>query len=154
MACASPKAPTGGERDTKPPAIIESASTPNKQTNFQEKEITITFDEWTTLKDIYTQLVISPLMPHAPEIKQKGKGIVIKLPDSLRANTTYTINFGNAIADLNEGNILENYAFIFSTGNVLDSIRLSGNVTYAFTLKPADGAWVMLYPVNEDSAVY
>ncbi|MEP6646399.1 MAG: Ig-like domain-containing protein [Saprospiraceae bacterium] len=154
IACASPRSPTGGAKDVKPPAIVEEQSTPNKQTNFHEKQITIVFDEWIILKDIYTQLVVSPLMPHDPDIKQKGKGLVIKLPDSLRANTTYTINFGNAIADLNENNVLENYAFVFSTGNELDSVRLTGNVINAFTLKPADGVWVMLYQVGEDSAIY
>ncbi|MEP6794802.1 MAG: Ig-like domain-containing protein [Saprospiraceae bacterium] len=154
LGCASPRQPTGGLKDTKPPDIIEKESTPNKQTNFHEKEITILFDEWITMKDVYTQLVVSPLMPHDPDIRQKGKAIIIKLPDSLKAETTYTINFGNAIADLNEGNILENYAFIFSTGKVLDSIQLTGSVTNALTLKPADGVWVMLYPVVEDSAVY
>ncbi|MGB4850066.1 MAG: Ig-like domain-containing protein [Saprospiraceae bacterium] len=154
LGCASPKGPTGGPKDTKPPAIIEKESTPNKQINFHEKEITILFDEWITMKDVYTQLVVSPLMPHDPDIRQKGKGIIIKLPDSLKAETTYTINFGNAIADLNEGNTLENYAFVFSTGSVLDSISLIGSVTNALTLKPADGVWVMLYPVGEDSAVY
>ncbi|HZV68855.1 MAG TPA: Ig-like domain-containing protein [Saprospiraceae bacterium] len=154
FACASPKAPTGGLKDETPPAIVEEESTPNKQINFHEKEITIIFDEWVTLKEIYTQLVVSPLMPHNPEVKQKGKGIVIKLPDSLSAETTYTINFGSAIADLNEGNVLDNYAFVFSTGSFLDSIRLMGSVTNALTLKPADGVWVMLYPAGEDSAVY
>lgn len=154
ISCASPKAPTGGVKDTMPPVIIEAESTPNKQINFHSKEIIIVFDEWVTMKDIHTQLVVSPLMPHNPDIRQKGKGIIIKLPDSLMAETTYTINFGNAIADLNEGNVLENYAFVFSTGNVLDSIKLSGTVTNAVTLKPADGVWVMLYPVGEDSAVY
>lgn len=154
IGCASPKAPTGGAKDTKPPAIIEKESTPNKQTNFHEKEINIVFDEWITMKDVYSQLVVSPLMPHDPDIRQKGKGIIIKLPDSLKAETTYTINFGNAIADLNEGNVLENYAFIFSTGKNLDSIRLTGIVTNALTLKPAEGVWAMLYPVGEDSAVY
>jgi hypothetical protein len=154
LACASPKAPTGGPKDEAPPAIVEAESTPNKQTNFHEKEIVITFDEWVTLKEIYSQLVVSPPMPHNPEIKQKGKALIIKLPDSLRSETTYTINFGNSITDLNEGNVLENYAFIFSTGNVLDSLRLSGAVINAQTLKPADGVWVMLYPIELDSAVY
>lgn len=154
VACASPKAPTGGEKDVTPPSIIAEESTPNQQTNFKEDKITITFDEWFTLKDAATQLVISPLMPKQPEIKQKGKSIIISLPDSLREETTYTINFGNAIADINEGNVLENYAFVFSTGAVLDSNKMSGKVINALTLTPADGIWVMLYPVGEDSAVY
>jgi len=154
IACASPKPLTGGPKDTLPPRILDYESTPNKQTNFHEKEITITFDEWIELKNVDQQLVISPLMPKKPEIKQKGKGIVITLPDSLKDNTTYTLNFGNAIQDLNEGNPLENFSFIFSTGAFLDSIQLGGKVTDAATLKPGIDLWVMLYPTGNDSAVY
>lgn len=152
--CAAPKSPTGGPRDELPPVIIQEESTPNQQTNFKEDEITITFDEWFTIKDVASQLVISPLMPEQPVVKQKGKSIIISLPDSLRENTTFTLNFGSSIADLNEGNVLENYAFVFSTGDVLDSVKMSGKVTNAVTLVPAEGVWVMLYPVGEDSAVY
>ena len=152
--CASPKPIEGGPADTTPPTIIESESTPNQQVNFDQDVITITFDEWITLKDVYTQLVISPLMPDDPEITQKGKSVIIELPDSLREETTYTINFGNAITDLNEGNILENFVFVFSTGDELDSIRINGTVIDAVTLKPADDLWVMLYKTGEDSAVY
>lgn len=153
-ACASPKSPTGGDIDKTPPKIIEEVSTPNEQVNFHEKQITVTFDEWVTLKDIYTQLVVSPLMKSRPNIRQKGKSLIITLPDSLAENTTYTLNFGNAIQDLNEGNILENYVFVFSTGPALDSINLGGKVIDAVTLKPAAGVWVMLYPTGIDSAVY
>ena len=154
LACASPKSPTGGPEDTTPPRIIDEESTPNRQTNFSEDKITITFDEWVTLKDVKTQLVISPLMPDEPEIKQKGKSVIVELPDSLLKNTTYTLNFGDAITDLNEGNVLDNFVFVFSTGPVLDSIKLSGSVIDAVTLKPVKDVWVMLYPVGEDSAVY
>ncbi len=152
--CASPRAPTGGPDDILPPVIIEEESTPNYQTLFNEEKITITFDEWFTLKDVFTQLVISPLMPVQPKVEQKGKSIVITLPDSLKEETTYTINFGNAISDLNAGNVLENFAFVFSTGTELDSSKLTGKVINAVTLAPADAVWVMLYPVGEDSAVY
>lgn len=154
VSCASPQPITGGTKDESPPSIIEEASTPNKQTNFKSKEIVLLFDEWVTLNDIYNQMVISPLMPDDPEITQKGKAIVIALPDSLRENTTYTMNFGNAITDLNEGNILENYVFVFSTGPELDSLSLNGIVTDAITLKPMEDVWVMLYPTGIDSAVY
>jgi hypothetical protein len=154
FACAAPKAPTGGPKDETPPMVVEGESTPNYQTNFVPEEIIITFDEWFNLKDAQSQVVISPLMPENPEIKQKNKTIVITVPDSLSEETTYTINFGNAIADLNEGNILENYSFVFSTGSVLDSAKLSGKVINAETLQPAEGVWVMLYPFGEDSAVY
>jgi hypothetical protein len=154
FACASPKPLSGGPKDALPPRILDYESTPNKQTNFHQKEITITFDEWIELKGVDQQLVISPLMPKKPEIKQKGKSIIITLPDSLRENTTYTLNFGNAIQDLNEGNKLENFSFIFSTGDFLDSIKLSGIVTDATTLKPSPDTWVMLYPTGLDDIVY
>ncbi|MEO5905438.1 MAG: Ig-like domain-containing protein [Saprospiraceae bacterium] len=154
LACASPKSPTGGPEDITPPRIIDEESTPNRQTNFTDNKITITFDEWVSLKDVNSQLVVSPLMPDEPEIKQKGKSVIIELPDSLLENTTYTLNFGDAITDLNEGNVLDNFVFVFSTGPVLDSIQLSGSVIDAVTLKPAKDVWVMLYPVDEDSVVY
>ena len=154
LACASPQPLSGGPKDVMPPTIIESTSTPNRQTSFHGKQITINFDEWIVLKDINSQLVVSPLMPKPPEVKQKGKAIIITLPDSLKANTTYTLNFGSAIQDLNEGNKLDNYSFIFSTGAFLDSIQLNGKVTNATTLQPAADVWVMLYPPGNDSIVY
>jgi hypothetical protein len=154
LSCAAPKAPTGGPKDETPPAIIWEESTPNKQTYFKDKKVTITFDEWITLKDVNTQLVISPFLEESPEVVMKGKSIIISLPDSLKPETTYTFNFGNSIADLNEGNILEHFTFAFSTGAVLDSSQVSGNVIDAVTLKPVENIWVMLYPVGEDSAVY
>lgn len=154
IGCASPRAPTGGDKDITPPRIISEESSPNHQTNFSEKEITITFDEWVTLKDVLSQLVISPLMPMPPEVKLKGKSVIVELPDSLREETTYTINFGSAIADLNEGNILENFSFVFSTGPVLDSVSVFGRIVDAVTLMPAPEVLVMLHPANADSAIY
>jgi hypothetical protein len=152
--CASPRPLTGGDKDVTPPRIVAEESTPNKQVNFSGNEVTITFDEWIQLKDIYSQLIVSPLMPKDPDINLKGRSIIIELPDSLMDNTTYSINFGNAIIDLNEGNILENYSFVFSTGPVLDSISLQGQVMDAVTLTSADGVWVMLHEHGVDSAVY
>lgn len=137
-----------------PPRILTDESTPNRQIRFAGNQIVVSFDEWVQLKDVYTQLIVSPPLPAGPEIKLKGKSVVIDLPDSLREETTYTLQFGNAIADLNEGNVLENFAFVFSTGERLDSATLGGLVIDAVTLKPAEGIWVMLYPFLEDSAVY
>ncbi len=154
IGCASPKPLSGGPKDTTPPVIIESASTPNRQTSFTEKQIIITFDEWVDVNDVDAQLVISPLMPKKPQIKLKGKAMIITLPDSLKPNTTYTMNFGGGIKDINEGNKLENFSFIFSTGTFLDSIQLDGKVTDAATLQPAADTWVMLYPTGNDSMVY
>lgn len=154
FACASPKAPSGGPDDVTPPAIIEAESTPNFQTYFQEDEIVLTFDEWVTIKDVHNQMIISPLLPAKPDIRQKGKSIIITLPDSLQEETTYSINFGNSIADLNAGNALSNYSFVFSTGEALDSIQLSGTVLDAVSLQPVPDIWVMLHPAGIDSAVY
>lgn len=153
-ACASPQPLKGGDPDTTPPALIEEASTPNRQTRFTEKEIVLTFDEWTVLKDINKQLIISPLMPGTPEIRQKGKSIIIELPDSLRENTTYSLQFGSAITDLNEGNILSNYSFVFSTGDVLDSISLSGYVEMGDVPKPAVGILILVHPADRDSNIF
>ncbi len=152
--CASPRAPTGGDKDELPPVLLEEESTPNQQVNFKEREILLTFDEWFTLKDVISQLVISPLMPKQPTVKQKGKSILIALPDSLKEETTYTINFGRSIADLNEGNVLENFSFVFSTGPVLDSVYISGRVMDSKSLKPMSDVLVMLHSIQEDSAVY
>lgn len=154
LACAAPQVPSGGPKDTTPPRIVDEESTPNRQTRFQEKQVVVTFDEWVQLKDVYAQLIVSPPMPKEPDIKLKAKSVVIALPDSLRPETTYTLHFGNAIADLNENNVLENYSFVFSTGERLDSASMSGTVIDAVTLKPAEGVWVMLYPYAADSAVY
>lgn len=154
LACAAPQVPSGGPKDTTPPRIIAEESTANRQTRFQDRQIVVTFDEWVQLKDVYTQLIVSPPMPAEPEVKLKGKSLVIALPDSLRPQTTYTLHFGNAIADLNENNVLENFSFVFSTGERLDSASMSGTVIDAVTLKPAEGIWVMLYPFAADSAVY
>ena len=100
VSCAAPKAPTGGPKDETPPSIILEESTPNKQTYFKDKKVTITFDEWITLKEVNTQLVISPFLPESPEVTMKGNSIIIELPDSLKPETTYTFNLYNSIADL------------------------------------------------------
>lgn len=152
--CAVPQIPTGGDKDETPPKIIDEKSTPNFQTNFTGTEILLSFDEWVVLEKVNTQLITSPLMPQEPEVKLKGKSVVIKLPENLKENTTYTLQFGDAIRDLNESNKLDNYAFVFSTGPNLDSASLAGRVVDAVKLTPAENIWVALYPVQEDSAVF
>ncbi len=147
-ACAVIKPPEGGPKDETPP-VVKKTIPKNTSTNFSGKEIEITFDEYITLNDIENQLIISPPLDKKPEFKQKGHSIVAKLESPLRENTTYKFYFGDAIADLNEKNILKNYSLTFSTGNYIDSLGFSGKVLMASDLTPAKNALVSLYPEIE-----
>lgn len=155
-ACAVQKDPLGGPKDEDPPVLDSIKSTANYQVNFDEEVITLRFDEFIQLKNQFTQIVYSPPLKKKPEIKQRGKKIKIDFSDAdtLKANTTYTINFGEAIQDLNEGNIMDNFRFVFSTGPVIDSLEFGGIVTDDMTGEPAAEVLVMLYETFEDSIVY
>ncbi|MEI6822619.1 MAG: Ig-like domain-containing protein [Bacteroidota bacterium] len=148
--CANIGMPTGGPKDVTPPKVLKSIPK-NYSTQFKGKEIEITFDEFIKFKDLNSQLLISPPLKNTPDIKIKGKNIVVKINDTLRENTTYTMFFGDAIVDLNEENILPSYEFVFSTGNVLDSLTMTGKVLNAFTQKPEKDIYVMLYDKYDDS---
>ena len=142
--CANRVTPTGGQKDILPPEIVKVI--PNNETvNFSAKKIVIAFNEYIQLKDIATQLVISPLIFPPPTIAVINKNLVIELPDSLSPNTTYTIHFGNAIVDNNEGNVFPGYSYVFSTGNELDSLKLTGVILNAETNKPEKGTLALLY---------
>ena len=148
--CANIGMPTGGPKDVTPPKVLKSIPK-NYSTQFKGNEIEITFDEFIKFKDLNSQLLISPPLKNTPDIKIKGKNIVVKINDTLRENTTYTMFFGDAIVDLNEENILPSYEFVFSTGNVLDSLTMTGKVLNAFTQKPEKDIYVMLYDKYDDS---
>jgi hypothetical protein len=149
--CANPVAPEGGPKDVTPPKVILS-DPPSFSTHFHKKEIHITFDEYIQLKDQNSQVNISPpLLPHT-DIRLRGKSIYIKLSDSLKSKTTYSINFGDAISDLTEGNVLHNYTYVFSTGSYIDSLSLSGRVLTAFDLVPQKDVLAMLY-INENDSL-
>lgn len=148
--CAQVKAPTGGPKDEDPPR--DSLSFPsNFSTNFQTKHVTVRFTEYIKLNNINQKLLVSPIMPEDPDISVKGKKLNITLPDSLAPNTTYTINFSDAIEDITEGNAMENYSYVFSTGSVLDSLSITGMVVNAETPQPEEGVFVMLYQETNDS---
>lgn len=149
-ACANPVAPTGGPRDTEPPVILHSEPE-NGSVNFDAAEIRLTFNEFIQLKNLSQQFLSSPPFIKTPETRLHGKSLIIKLTEELRPNTTYTLFFGNAISDFNEGNALDNYRFVFSTGPVLDSMELKGKVINAKTLTPEKEVFVMLYDRYEDS---
>lgn len=148
--CASVQQPMGGPKDETPPKIL-SIVPENLTRNFDKREIQITFDEFVRLKNEFTEISISPDMEEAPLYKIKKKTLIITLPDSLEENTTYSINFGNAIADFNEGNELKGFSYVFSTGPEIDSLSISGNVINALNLEPEPEVSVLLIPTKQDS---
>lgn len=149
--CAKVSSPTGGPRDKKPPVVIKTEPI-NGQTNFHGKKISITFDEFVVLDKITDKFMVSPPMSKRPDISIKGKNVVIEYEDDLKDSTTYTLYFQDAIRDLNESNPIDNYQFVFSTGSVLDSLSVTGNVLSAFSLDPPENALVLLYGNKADSA--
>jgi len=157
--CANPGSPTGGPKDEMPPVML-SSSPENSSTNFKTDNITIKFDELIKFKDLKKQLVISPPMKHDPIIKPSGGAmdkVKIKILDTLAENTTYTINFGNALQDNNEGNVYNNFRYIFSTGDYIDSLSISGKISDAFMDSFEKNTMVMLYRVDSsftDSTIF
>ena len=157
--CAKRGRPTGGEKDVIAPILI-SASPNQESIQFDAKKIKISFDEYVKLKDINKQLIVSPPLKSALDITPVGtasKIITIKIIDTLRKNTTYTINFGNSVVDNNEGNPLKSFKYVFSTGSYIDSLKLSGDVSDAYNRKTASDVMVMLYEMDStfnDSIIY
>lgn len=150
VSCAQRSPLTGGEKDIIPPKV-KKATPENESVNFSEKTIEVLFDEFVRLDNFQSQLIISPLMPEEPDIVLRGKKLMIKINSELKPNTTYSINFGDAIKDITEGNPYPNYKYVFSTGEFIDSLSYSGVVLDAFSLQPKEGVFVMLYDVFEDS---
>lgn len=150
VSCANIVSPEGGPRDTRPPQVLAS-DPPDRSLHFQSREIQIFFDEFVALKDAASQLFISPPLDKNPELRIRGKSVVVLLPDSLRPNTTYTLYFGNAIRDITEGNILADYTYSFSTGAVRDSLQLEGSLHDAFSGELVKDALICLYSGVEDS---
>ncbi len=154
-ACANPITPDGGPRDTQPPRVDTTLSTPNFQVNFEKQPIELTFDEWVTLSDVFNQVLISPPLEFDPDISLKKRTLTITFDEreELRESATYSIQFGEAIKDLNEGNPADDLRFVFSTGPVLDSLRVRGILTDAQTGAPVEDALFLLYENTADSVV-
>lgn len=149
-ACASVQSPTGGPRDTEPPKIVKE--TPKNLTrNFSAKEIQIEFDEFIKLVNEYTEISISPAIDIPPVYKARKQILEIKFDQKLEEKTTYTINFGKAITDVNESNVLKNYTYVFSTGNEIDSLSIGGNVINSITREKLKDVTVFILPVRQDS---
>lgn len=147
--------PTGGAKDVTPPKVT-SYKPANKSKFFKAKSFAITFDEYVDVKEASSQIVVSPPLNEPPEIIKKGKSIIVKWTDTLKQNTTYTVNFGNSIADVNEGNVLDNLVYAFTTGAVIDSLSMQGTLVHGDNLLPEKGVLVMLYTENAytDSTPY
>ncbi|MCI2228789.1 Ig-like domain-containing protein [Polaribacter sp. MSW13] len=157
--CARTGRPEGGPKDEDAPLFVTS-SPPYNTINFNKKEIKIEFDEYITLKDLNKQLVVSPPLKNPPLISPQGtpsKFIKIEILDTLVKNTTYIFNFGNAVRDNNESNILENFKYVFSTGNYIDSLTNSGSIKDAVSYKRPSKVNLLLYKIDSsytDSLVY
>jgi uncharacterized protein (DUF2141 family) len=149
--CANIQRPMGGPRDKTPPKLLK-ATPANPTRNFNAKIIQLDFDEYFKLNNIYQEITISPEMTKQPEYLIKKKSLVIKLKDTLQKNTTYVINFGKAIADVNEGNILKNFTYVFSTGTVIDSLRITGTVRNVQTQAKEKDVTVMLFRLKQDTS--
>ena len=152
-ACASVVAPTGGKKDETAPKLKEVVP-PEQTVNFSSEKVVFTFDEYIQLLDKDKQLVISPIIEPAPTFEVKGKKLTITFKKKLKDNTTYTINFGNAVADLHESNPLAGFRYVFSTGTYVDTLFVRGNVVFAENLKSEKGILVMLYTSEDDSLPY
>lgn len=150
--CASIGRPEGGARDEEPPVFVSSNPAPGT-TNMTAKRITVTFNENIQLEDAFSKVVTSPPSKTPPTVRANGKHLTVEFRDTLVANATYTIDFADAIKDLNEGNILDGFALEFSTGDSIDSLRISGMVLEAKTLEPQQGMLVGIHSNLSDTAL-
>ena len=150
--CANIVPPQGGPRDTIPPVLLKS-NPGDSARNFTGNKIVFSFDEFVDVQDIQGNLLVSPMARINPVVDFKLREITVKLKDSLEANTTYTLDFGKAVKDITEGNILKDFRYTFSTGPYIDSLELEGSVIMAETAKPDSTLIVMLHTSKDDSAV-
>ena len=149
--CANMSRPGGGPRDETPPVFIKSTPVPNAL-NVSKQKVEIEFDEIIQVAKPSEKVIVSPPQKDMPEIRTSGRKITVILKDSLLPNTTYTIDFSDAISDNNEGNPMGNYTYSFSTGEVIDTMEVSGYVLESENLEPIKGILVGLYADHADSA--
>lgn len=145
VACASIGSPDGGMYDETPPRVVSSTPS-DKSTSNNKKKIYINFDEYIKLENANEKVIVSPPQIEPANIRAEGKKIKVELFDTLKENTTYTVDFSDAITDNNEGNPMGNYTFSFSTGDVIDTMQVAGTVLNAEDLEPIKGILVGLYP--------
>lgn len=150
--CATIIPPEGGPRDSLPPVLV-SASPADSTLNFSSRTIVFSFDEYVNADNYMQEMIVSPIPVNIPTVNRKLRTVTVRLRDTLEPNTTYTINFGNTIKDVNEANIKKNFTYIFSTGSYFDSLEYSGNVVLAETGGVDSTLTVMLHKTNIDSAL-
>ena len=150
--CATIIPPEGGPKDTLPP-VLRRANPKDSSRNFTGKLITLSFDEYVDADNYQQELIVSPVPANMPTVTRKLNTITIKLKDSLESNTTYSLNFGNTIKDVNEKNIIKNFTYTFSTGTYFDSLGFSGNVLLSQTGEIDSTLTIMLHKTNIDSAL-
>ena len=149
--CASIGNPSGGARDEDPPRFVRANPAPGS-VNVDPSNINIDFNELVNVKDAFSKVVLSPPTKNTPRVSTRGHRVVVNITDTLLPNTTYTIDFGDAIEDNNEANKIQNFAYTFSTGPTLDSLRIAGMVLGAEDMEPQQGIFVGAYISKEDSA--
>lgn len=151
-ACANMGRPEGGPRDTEAPRFVRSNPMPGAR-NASPQKLVAYFDENIQLQDAFNKVVVSPPQKTAPSVSANGRRLTVEFKDTLPANTAITVDFADAIKDLNEGNVLDGFALDFSTGKDLDTLRISGMVLGAENLEPAQGMLVGVYRDLSDSAI-
>jgi len=151
LSCAKINSPSGGPKDLDPPVILKSQPE-NSTVMFSGKSFVVTFDEFVVLDKITEKFMVSPPLKTKPEIRLKGKNLVVSWEETLADSTTYTFYFQDAIRDNNESNAIPNFQYVFSTGPILDSLSLSGNVFNAFDLEVVPDVLVMMYSNLSDTA--
>jgi hypothetical protein len=150
--CANIVPPAGGFRDSLPP-LLEKANPVDSSRNFTGNKINLSFDEYVQVDNFQQNVIVSPIPKVQPTATYKLNTVSVRLKDSLEANTTYTINFGDAIKDVNEGNVMKDFSYVFSTGPVIDSLSFSGNVVLAESGQTDSTLIVVLHIKAEDSAI-
>lgn len=151
--CANIGMPSGGLKDTIPPVVVKSVPLPN-QVNYKSKEVRITFNELIKIDNINEKFVVSPPVSKRPVFRMKGKTLIVDLNDTLHKNTTYSLDFKDAVSDNNEGNKMRELRFSFSTGPVIDTLRVVGFVKEAFNLNPVSNSTILFYSGKSDTLVY
>ena len=156
ISCARPVQPTGGPKDTTPPQLKKEKSSAFNLTHFTKQNLIFNFDEFLILDKAEQQILISPPLQYKPTVKIKDKAVLFAFDDreELKPNTTYIINFGESVKDYTEGNVVPDFRYVFSTGDVIDSLELQAIIVDAATGKPSDNTLLMLYRDFSDSVVY
>ncbi|MDE6143391.1 MAG: Ig-like domain-containing protein, partial [Muribaculaceae bacterium] len=149
--CASIGNPSGGPRDEEPPRFVRANPAPGA-VNVSRDRIDIEFDEIVNVKDAFSKVVVSPVSKSTPRVSSLGRRVTVQFTDTLQPNTTYTVDFSNAIEDNNEGNKLQGFTYSFSTGPQIDTLQISGMVLSADALEPQQGMLVGIYSNLSDTA--